>query len=434
MALCLNPDLLPGQGRILVAFSGGPDSVCLAALLAESGLERPIHCIHVDHGLDPGSAARAQQAMEIADRLKLSAQQVKVSPDCRQAGLEAGARKARYHALADLMQVDELLLTAHHADDQTETILMRLLRGSGPAGLAGIPALRRFGPGWLARPLLAWQRSEILAWLEQRGLDWLEDPTNDELGIDRNFLRQQVLPMLRTRWPGIDSSIRRSGRLNLGAAAALTRLAQSDLEHCLNDDGSLALEHLLGLSGYCQGEVLRLWCQRRGLHNPPGPPLDEFLDQIASSGKDRQPELRWEQHWLVRQGASLWLFEREPRPPLERTSWNGRQAQELPNQLGRLELSGITQLESPVSIRFGLEPGESIALPGRDHRHAVKQLMHSAGVPPWQRPLWPRLYRADHLLAVGDRWLDRDFAAELSRLGLQLHWHQPFKSFFKQVK
>lgn len=434
MALCLDPASLPGRGRILLAFSGGPDSVCLAALLAECKTSRPVLCVHIDHGLDAASSERAARAQTIAERLGLAAQLIQVRPDPVHAGLEAGARKARYQALNELMAPGDLLLTAHHADDQAETILMRLLRGSGPAGLCGIPACRAFGPGWLARPLLAFERQEIIAWLEARELDWIEDPTNLDLGIDRNFLRRQVMPMLRRRWPGVDASIRRSGQLNLGAAQALESLARDDLDQGLNRQGGLWVEHLLRLSIYRQGEVIRLWCHRRGLEAPPGRQLEGFLYQLESSAHDRQPELRWQGHWLVRQGDAIWLFEHEPVVPDDVLTWNGRSALDLPGQLGRLELEGGPAFDQPVRVRFGQQAGERIRLPGRAHHHAVKQLMNEAGIPAWQRPLWPRLFGNDELLAVGDRWLSQELAIWLGEHRARLRWHGPYGKFPKQVE
>jgi tRNA(Ile)-lysidine synthase len=426
LALCLDPASLPGRGRILLAFSAGADSVCLAALLAECKISRPVLCVHIDHGLDAASSERAARAQAIAEGLGLAAQVIQVRPDPAHAGLEAGARKARYQALAGLMAPGDLLLTAHHADDQAETILMRLLRGSGPAGLSGIPACRTFGAGWLARPLLAFERQEIIAWLEAREMGWIEDPTNLDLSIDRNFLRRQVMPMLRRRWPGLDASIRRSGQLSLGAAQALESLAREDLGQGLNRHGGLWVEHLLRLSAYRQGEVIRLWCHRCGLEAPPGRQLEAFLDQLESSAHDRQPELRWQGHWLVRQGDAIWLFECEPLVPQDVLTWNGQSALHLPGQLGRLVLEGGPAFAQPMHVYFGQQAGERIRLPGRAHHHAVKQLMNEAGIPAWQRPLWPRLYGNDELLAVGDRWLSHDFAGWLAEHGARLCWHGPY--------
>lgn len=432
MTMSLDAAELPGQGRILLAFSGGPDSVCLAALLAKANLSRPVLAVHVDHGLDPNSAQRAAQAEQIVTRLGLACQQLKVNPDPQLGGPEASARKARYHALAEMMGTDQLLLTAHHADDQVETILMRLLRGAGPDGLSGIPAQRRFGPGWLARPLLAWRRKQIIDWLQARELPWIEDPSNQDLSLDRNFLRHRVMPMLRERWPGVDGSIQRSGRLNQGAAEALQEIGNDDLSNCQVDQHRVRLESLARLSRFRQGELLRHWCHRAGLPAPPGRQLDEFLDQLRSSAADRQPELCWLSHRIIRHGSLLWLLGRQTETPAASIAWDGLKTLQLPNDLGRLELRSKQPCHEQLEVRFGTHPSERIRLPGRDHHHAIKQLMNEAGVPPWQRPLWPRLWQGDRLIAVGQRWIDADFQAWLEKQNGKLSWQAPFPTNFTE--
>lgn len=410
----------------MLAFSGGPDSVCLAALLADARLARPLLAVHVDHGLDTQSAARAEQAELLAARLGLPIEQLRVDPDPNDGGPEASARKARYRALSELMRPEETLLTAHHSNDQVETILMRLLRGAGPEGLSGIPQQRRFGPGWLVRPLLNWGREQITDWLKARDLEWTEDPSNRDLSLDRNFLRHRALPLLRERWPGLDASVLRSGRINEGAAAALADVSSDDLKQCRVDNQRLRVAGLAGLSSFRQGEVLRLWCHQAGLTAPPGRQLEEFLDQIGNGAVDRQPELRWQSHLITRNGPLLWLQIQRIETPVEWITWDGSGPLNLPNRLGQLELKSTRPLSGPLEVRFGSQSPERIRLPGRDHHHAVKQLMSEAGVPSWQRPLWPRLWQGDQLLAVGQRWVAADFLAWLTAHNGHLAWHSPF--------
>jgi tRNA(Ile)-lysidine synthase len=426
MSLCLDPSRLPGQGRILLAYSGGPDSVCLAALLAQARLARPVHCIHIDHGLDSDSAERARQAADFAEQLGLYCQVIAVRADDIEQGPEASARKARYRALAEHMNPDELLLTAHHADDQAETILMRLLRGAGPAGLAGIPAQRRFGPGWLARPLLDCSREQIMQWLQSQGLRWCMDPSNRDLSLDRNFLRHRILPQLRSRWPAIDGSIRRSGELCRGAAESLQTLEHDDFQRCRVSHDRLRLDSFAALSPYRRGEVLRLWCHQAGLPAPPGRQLDEFLEQLDFAQPDRQPQLRWDEHAMARHGHFIWLIARQAELPDESLSWDGSEPLTLPSGLGRLELLGSRRFSTTVMVRFGTTAGERIQLPGRPHHHAVKQLMSEAGVPPWQRALWPRLWLGERLVAIGQHWLSQDFHGHLVQAGSRLRWQAPF--------
>ncbi len=417
------PRSLPGRGRILIAFSGGSDSVCLAANLVQSATDRPLLAVHIDHGLDPGSQQRAECAQALADQLGIDLHLERLDPP--PAGGEAGARAARYDVFARLIQNEELLVTGHHADDQAETVVLRLLRGAGPTGLKGIPKQRRFSRGWIARPLLSWSRDEVLDWLKNHDLRYQADPTNLDTAIDRNFLRQRIMPLLENRWPGLRHRIARSAALGQGATEALEALAAMDLRSARANDFCLNRARLQALGRYRLGQVLRHWCFQRGLEPPPARQLDDFLDQIEQAAADRQPMLQWLKQRIILWRQHLWLTPCRPDQSAWRRQWQLDKPLPLPGDLGALAIEGPqpTRLP-PVIVRLG-RPGERIRLPGQTHRRAVKQLMVDLGVPPWQRGLWPRLERAGQVLAVGSRWLDAEFAAELGRAGGVLRWQQP---------
>ncbi|MGH8150940.1 MAG: tRNA lysidine(34) synthetase TilS, partial [Steroidobacteraceae bacterium] len=197
--------LLPDYPRVplCVAWSGGLDSTALLAALAPRGARRQrLRAVHVDHGLSAHSAAWANHCRGIARELHVPLTVLRASVERpRGASLEAAAREARYRALGRALVQDEVLLTAQHADDQLETVLLQLLRGAGVPGLAAMPAVAPFGRGRLVRPLLGVERREIEAWARARKLEWVEDDTNRDEQLDRNYLRLRVVPALRTRWP-----------------------------------------------------------------------------------------------------------------------------------------------------------------------------------------------------------------------------------------
>jgi tRNA(Ile)-lysidine synthase len=415
------PDELPGIGRIVIAFSGGPDSVCLAALVAREQPRRPVICVHIDHQLDPESLSRSRRAEQIAAHIGLHCRIDRVRPDDRD-GPEASARRARYRALAKELGPDGVLLTAHHADDQTETILLRLLRGAGPDGLAGIPVQRRFATGWIVRPLLDQPRERIMAWLEAQGLDWIEDPTNQSRRFDRNVLRRDIMPLLTRRWPGADRAIRRSGALSRGASEALAELADADLENCRESNRRLKLAPLRALSSFRRASAIRRWCLKAQVPPPPGNRLDELLAQIDRAQSDRCPELRWDRHVLRVWRERLWLDYQPSVAPDWSAGWRGDQPLFLPEPIGSLLLEAASPVRLPrVEVCLGV-PGETLRLVGSEHRQAVKELMRSASIPPWQRALWPRLWRDGELLAVGGRWLAAGFSEELERRDCRLVW------------
>lgn len=416
------PDLssLPGQGRVILAFSGGPDSVCLLHQLTRADLERELVCVHVDHGLDSESGERASRATVIAAHLGVDCRAIPVEVDTAR-GTEAGARRARYRAFESLMVPGDTLVTAHHADDQAETILLRLLRGAGPDGLSGIPAKRRFGPGWLARPLLDWTRSDIEDWLKRHGLDCIRDPANDCPDFDRNFLRREVLPALRERWPGADSALRRSARLCGGAAQFIDEQIARDLDRAQGCAQTLALERLSSDSDYYRGAAIRAWCIRQAVAPPPGRRLDTFLEQLSSAAGDRCPESRWDDARLRYWRQSLWLQTGEDPPRDWRLEWDGTDPLQLPAGLGVVKLTGAPGPPLELVVRSG-QPGDSLRPAGDASGRDCKRLLAEAGVPPWQRDCWPRMWLDDHLVALGSRWLAAEFRRLLEKRGQSLVW------------
>ena len=292
---------------LLVAFSGGPDSTALLLalheLLEESGRER-LRAAHVDHGLQNEAAGWVEHCRAAAGVLgvPLTCCEVEVRADGR--GVEAAARRARYAALKTLMQPGECLLTAHHQDDQWETVLLRMLRGTGVAGLAGIRESRAFGDGWLLRPLLDVPRAELRAWLEQRGASYIEDPSNRDTGFDRSFLRNEVIPLLRARWPGGGATAGRLARLAGETRELLRALAEQDGRGVADED-SIDCEGLLRLSPPRRANLVRERLAALGLTPPPDARLRAALDMLLNAADDRRPEARWRDARLSRRRGRI---------------------------------------------------------------------------------------------------------------------------------
>src|SRR5487761_47933 len=233
--------LLPGfpDVPICVALSGGVDSTALLAALADARPDgKPggthgvrLRAVHVNHGLHPNAKRWSAHCRKLAHRLgvPLRVHSVTVVRE-RGVSVEEAARNARYRCFAEQLRSGEALLTAHTQDDQLETVLLQLFRGSGLPGLAAMPVIAPLGPGRLVRPLLACSRAELEAWVRARELAWVEDDTNLDERFDRNYLRRRVLPAVRERWPGVRAAVARTARHAAEAQGLLAVLARADLE------------------------------------------------------------------------------------------------------------------------------------------------------------------------------------------------------------
>jgi len=414
-------------GRLHVAFSGGADSVCLLKRLIDAGLARRVRVLHVDHRLDPDSADRAVRAGRIAADFGVPFETIVLDPSDfdPSAGPEAAARHARYNALAGRLGDDETLLTAHHLDDQVETLLIKLLRGAGPIGLAGMPVRRRLAHGWLGRPLLAWPREAIQQELRDAGLDWIEDPTNASTDPDRNYLRHEVLPRLEQRWGrGYRSAIERARAAQRSAADAVDARARADLA-TLCGDAACGFEATLDLARWSRMEPARAFEALRAWLAPQAPPppgrFDEFRRQCADAATDRCPAVTADGLKLHAWRGRLWRDGcPDPVPP----DWSveltpGATELALPHGLGRL--AGLALAADPAGpITVGaIRAGDRMSLHPGGPTKRVAEVLRAAGVPPWRRHRLPVLRVAGRVAAVGGRWRDPAW------LGSAPHWHDP---------
>ncbi|MGE5155518.1 MAG: tRNA lysidine(34) synthetase TilS, partial [Bdellovibrio bacteriovorus] len=286
-----------GVPRLWIAFSGGLDSACLlhAASTVRQRLPGPLGAVHVDHGLHADSPRWSEHCRQVCDTLGVPLVIRRVAVD-RAPGksLEAAARAARYGALADRLGPGELLLTAHHQDDQAETLLLALLRGSGPEGLAAMPLVSDLGPGRLVRPLLGVPRAALEAYARDQGLSWVEDPSNRVLAFDRNFLRRCVLPILRERWPAASATLSRSAA-HCAEALELVEAAAEDTLRGLAGSrfGTLSLPALGRLEPPRARAALRLWLKRLGLPRPDRAHLGRILTEVLPARADANPLVAW---------------------------------------------------------------------------------------------------------------------------------------------
>jgi tRNA(Ile)-lysidine synthase len=419
-------------GPIAVALSGGLDSSVLLHLL--SGLpearQRGLRALHVDHGLHADSgqwSARCAQACAASD-VPLSVLHTDVQRGGL--GLEAAARSARFAALQAALGDDEIVAFAHHRDDQAETVLLKLLRGAGPEGLGAMRTLRRLGDFIAWRPLLGVSRSLLHNYADARKLDWIVDPSNADTRIDRNFLRVDILPRLRARWPEADASIVQSANWVRAAADFIETQSAQALAHVQGlDPHTLRYRDWLDLPEALRDPVLRRWLRSIDMPEPNQYQVAELVRQLAEAGEHKLPCIRWPGAELRRYRDLVHALRplHIPTADWER-DWDGS-VLELPASLGTLSLveagGGSQPLTDNVRLRVRFRRGgETLRLAAGTHRRELRDLFQEAGVPPWERGRIPMvLDDRGELLGVGDLWLSDAGRSLFSRLRCQLRWN-----------
>ncbi|TVP59458.1 MAG: tRNA lysidine(34) synthetase TilS [Halomonadaceae bacterium] len=407
--LCQAFASLPPSRGWVVALSGGLDSVfllhCLAQLRRQllNGDDQPppeLTALHINHGLQDASPQWAAFCGGLCQQLDLPLTGHCLHLDSAGTDLEATAREARYQVFTEHLGAEELLLLAHHRDDQAETLLLRLMRGSGIRGLAGMPASRPLGQGHLYRPLLGLSRARVEVLAREWGLSWCEDSSNQDLRFDRNFVRHQVLPQLTGRWPAALATLNRSAAHCREADELLNDLARQDISSQQMDSG-LTVRGLQSLSNRRQRNLVRYRLRQQGLRPPGEERLKNALHGLLTAEPDREPALHWEGHSLRRYRDGLWLV--PDLPPVEASTpvvWNMQQP--LPWGGALLKV-----LHAPVgdSVTVTFRQGGERFRPAPDRPSPLlKHWLQEQGVPPWERQRLPLIWQGSELIAIAGLW------------------------------
>ena len=415
-----------------VAFSGGADSTALLHALSQvrGRLGIALRAVHVNHHLQPQSDDWAAHCRGAAARLMVPLQVLDVSVRAaRGESVEAAARHARYGAIAAELEAAEHLITAHHREDQLETILLRLMRGAGVTGLAGMPETAAFAHGLLLRPLLGVERAALVAYCQAAQLRWIEDASNADTRFDRNFLRERVIPALRERWPAVAECVTRSGGHLAEARALLDERAREDLARA-RDGEALQISALRALSPARARNLLRFWIESAHQPAPSSAVLDQVMVQMLNARFDAMPLVVAGGRQLRRYRDVMYLCRPPPpRPPHPLTwAWREQPELELPGGLGRLRLRAAEAGEAaigvpagPLSVRWG-GAARKLQLTPKGARKALRNLFQEHGVVPWMRPSLPLIFAGDDLVAVADLWIDVRSHPPPGEGGMAIEW------------
>ena len=414
-------DQCSNLGRIYIGYSGGVDSHVLLHLCAAiTGLRERITAVYVHHGLQAEAEFWARHCEKTAKSLGIDFIVLRVNAVAGQgASPEEAARNARYTALKSLIGVNDALLVAQHRDDQLETVLLQLFRGSGLRGLSAMPETMAFGRGVLLRPLLNVSKLTIDAYAQAHKLKWVDDPSNLRHDYDRNFLRNAVLPLLKQRWPSCDKTVARSARHCADAQIVISTLAEELFHQVFNvADKTLCISQLRSYEITRQQLVIREWFQALNLKMPTQAFVDRLQSEVLSAREDSDPVLSGQGYCVRRYRDKLYCL-KQVAPEIVRASiWSVGQTTIRVSDLQTLSCvpasAGISSKQwqnAAITIR-ARSGGEKIRLPGRKGHHALKKLFQEAGIPPWERETIPLVYLDDKLAAVGDLWVSAYFYSE----------------------
>ncbi|WP_047549608.1 tRNA lysidine(34) synthetase TilS [Methylotenera sp. G11] len=422
------------KSTLLLALSGGLDSAVLLQLLAEARTKIPfeLHAMHVHHGLsvnaDSWAAFCAAQCRQLNVPLQVVHVNVASNPDYRNSeqGIEAEARQLRYNALFSYTsggRAPDFVLTAHHQDDQAETLLLQLFRGAGVKGLSSMAAAdhaRR-----LLRPLLGVSRQSLLAYALQHGMQWCDDESNDNTQYERNFVRHEVMPVLESRFKSIKAVLARTASHMAEASELLEVLARQDAENLLADN-SICLPELGQLTNARAKNVLRWWFSGNGLAMPAAEHLNEIVDQLFNSRKDADLNIRLQHLYLRKYRHRAYLCEDKAAEPFDMV-WNGEPELILPSG-GKLLFkpvigAGLALKQGVTKLRItNRDGGERFKPDALRPTRTLKYLLQEVNMPPWQRQYMPLVYWEDKLACVPGIGISCELQAQANEPGLEISW------------
>ena len=438
----LRGQIKPGN-HLIVALSGGMDSVVLIDLLSKlsAKMQFTLSAVHIDHGISANSNGWAQFSRKLCRSLgiplKTTKLKLKRGPGVN---LESLARDARYQVFSSL-RADYVVL-AQHLDDQAETLLLQLLRGSGARGLSAMPMVRSQPTGIgnhalppsprILRPLLEIPQSEIESYAKEHQLSWITDESNADTSFDRNFLRHEILPILGERFPSYRTTFLRTSRHLSEASSMMDELAESDSERCTLS-GKIQIEGLRTLTLPRAKNLLRYTLGEMGAILPSTLKLDEILRQLLSSSPSTKPHLTFGMTEIRCFKGAIHIRPLSAVADTEwQLSWNGEKKLIIPERGGTISFSrrksagiSLSKLMTEESITIRPRRGGERLCPDRNRpRRSLKNLLQEASLPPWERSILPLLFGGESLVWAPGIGIDCDFQATAGEMGLVVQWNR----------
>ncbi|MFW1953246.1 tRNA lysidine(34) synthetase TilS [Acinetobacter beijerinckii] len=382
----------PEQTQFLIGCSGGMDSMLLLYLMSEIFPHRT-RAIYIDHQLQKVSDAWGTLVQKHAEDLNIPFILQKVSVDT--GNLEQQARNARYQAFQQHLNVNDILVLAHHQQDQAETLLLRLFSGAGIHGLAAMRPMDIRQDLTIWRPFLDLSRQQIQQWSQQIGFEYVTDPTNSDTHYDRAWCREVLWDVLEQRFPKMQLAIARTSYLMQDAAEILDDVLKSDYQKCVRFN-RLDLIELSELSDARQRQLLSVWIKGEDQYRPSYDMVQRIKNEVILAKPDAQATLHIHQHYYVRYQKKLYRLTHnelyaEKISPLSNSQLECHVlGQTIQVAAGKFKLESqkvglSTQLLGKQLSLIKREGGEKIHLYGRVGHWPLKKAIQDAQILPWLR-------------------------------------------------
>ena len=416
--------------KLLLAFSGGVDSIVLLDLLTNLVKESDqLRVIHINHNLNEYSDDWAQFSSEVCENYDLPLINASVKPKRQGKGLEADARALRYQSFREIIQDNEYLLTGHHQDDQMETLLYRIFRGTGIDGLRAIRREIKFGKGFLYRPMLNISREKIEEYAQLKNLKWIYDSSNDDSSYDRNFLRKDIIPSIKKRWPSVENKVSRLSVIAEQNQLLLKELAAEDVGEIKNYN-HLDIQTLSGKSDPRIVNIFRFMINKNKMGIPSMQVLNKGI-KILMHSKAKSPSMTWDNNIIRRYKHKLYFVNSSLNSPnnlATESSWDRQKTINLGKNLGSIHAQFLTgdgislnRCPSSLAIKYR-KGGEEIKPSGHKITKSLKNLFQENNVLPWVRDKIPLIYVDQELISVGDLWINQDYKANNNEDGFLVTW------------
>jgi tRNA(Ile)-lysidine synthase len=415
--------------EILLGFSGGLDSCVLLHLLAQmqTQLDFKLKAIHVHHGLSSSADDWLNFCKQKCKLLDIEFDAVKVKINKKSSlGIEGEARELRYEAIKKKQK--GFVALGHHQNDQAETLMLQLLRGSGLKGLAGMPEFDEKRKFW--RPMLNIKKELLEKYASENNIEYIEDESNEDINFDRNFIRKKVLPLIESRYPASIETISRSAT-NISEGHQINELlALDDSKNVMSDDGSyLLIENLNKLPNLRAINLIRWWLSFNDLLMPSKKNVEELFRQVKLIKKDTSLNLKISNDRSIRAfDDKLLIISIMNDLPSYHFKWAGQEEIELPNKSklhfvktkkGGLSLSKLGAKSLYIKSRTGGEKLKSF--PDQPSR-SLKYLFQKADIPHWERDQVPLVYANEQLVAVPNLGVQYEYQSKVGEVGYQIKW------------